>query len=32
VAPARDGGDAQTSAMRASDGGSLSPAVSVTTK
>jgi hypothetical protein len=32
AAPAGDGGDAQTSAMRGSDGGSLSPAVSVTTK
>ncbi|MFP3553242.1 hypothetical protein SB861_21375 [Paraburkholderia sp. SIMBA_049] len=32
MAPARDSGDAQTSAMRGSDGGSLSPVVSVTTK
>lgn len=32
VAPARDGGDAQTSAMHAPDGGSGSPVASVTTK
>ncbi|SOE64055.1 hypothetical protein SAMN05446935_2401 [Burkholderia sp. YR290] len=32
VAPARDSGDAQTSAMRGSDGGSLSPVGSLTTK